>query len=128
MPIEFGFKPHDESNEIDSRLVEPNDGVFMSDYSEGNERIISIMCERDDTKGMLMIFNSEDMITIERNGQLSLSKLPQPLARIAILESMPHEQEFIDENNYLGTLSVRYVRGDQVTKSFNVPRGLVYPN
>jgi hypothetical protein len=103
MPIEFGFKPHDESNEIDSRLVEPNDGVFMSDYSEGNERIISIMCERDDTKGMLMIFNSEDMITIERNGQLSLSNLPQPLARIAILESMPHEQEFTDETNYLGT-------------------------
>jgi hypothetical protein len=128
MPIEFGFKPHDESNEIDTYLVEKGDGVFMSDFSEGFERVISITCDRDDTKGMIMIFNSEDMVTIERNGQLSLAKLPQPFARIAILESKLHEQDFITDNNYLGTLSVRYARGDQVTKSFNVPRGLAYPN
>jgi hypothetical protein len=128
MPIEFGFKPHDESHEIDTHIVEPGDGVFMSDYSEGLERIISITCERDDTKGLLMIYNSEDMVTIERNGQLSLTKLPHPLARIAILQSMSHEQEFTDENNYLGTLSIRYVPGDKITKSFNEPRGLAYPN
>jgi hypothetical protein len=128
MPIEFGFTLCDESNECDTYLVEPDEGIFLSDYSQGHEQVLAISCDKFDGKGEIRILNPEDILGEKSSDGVYLDKLPEGIGKIAISENFPYEQEFIDEEKKLGTLRVRYVRSDRITPSFNVPMGLSYPN
>jgi hypothetical protein len=127
MPIELGFKPAHEDEETYSTLVESNCPVFISDFSEGTNRILSLSCSFDDSGGEVKIYDANDLVEIDGDGRLDISNLPKPLGRIAIREGVPYEQEFASETTH-GTLSLRLVSGVEVTRSSNIPRGLCYPN
>jgi hypothetical protein len=126
--VEFTYIPSDSTDEYQPYLVDPHEGVFISDFSEGHERVLAIVCEKDDSKGELIILNVEDIPGLEAIDGVYIKELPPHIGRIAIEEGNPHEQEFAGVLGDVGTLRIRYVPSDEVTRHMNIPRGLTYPN
>jgi hypothetical protein len=133
MPIEFGFTPFGESDETDASMIQPGDGIFLADHSNGKEQILAITCEEDDSAGNVKIVHRDDLVTTEdKEGGFEVVELPEPIEDIEIAEGSPHEREYValgEEGGALvpGILEIRWVPGDEVTPNFNIPIGLIYP-
>jgi hypothetical protein len=128
MPIEFGFRPSGSIEELGTYMVQPSEGVFLEDSSQDETQIIAIICERDDSKGQVHILNPKDIEGEETKEDVTFEELPEPIATMDVTEGNSHEQQFMDEHGKIGTLVVRYVAGDEITSSKNIPLGLIYPN
>jgi hypothetical protein len=127
--IEFTYIPPESTDETQPYLVDPNEGVFISDFSEGYERVLAIICDKDDSRGEVVILDVEDLPEIETMDAVYIEELPPHIGRILIKEGYhPHEQEFAAELGDTGTLRVTYVPSDKITRHANIPRGLIYPN
>jgi hypothetical protein len=126
--IEFTYIPPDSTDETQPYLVDPDDGVFISDFSEGYERVLAIICDKDYSRGEVVILAVEDVPEKETMDAVYIEELPPHIGRISVKEGYPHEQDFSAELGELGTLRVRYVPDDKITRHANIPRGLIYPN
>ncbi len=135
MPLEFEFTPTEQDDgEIDRIIVQPDQYVFLNDYSGGDRLLLAIHCHRNDSQGTVAHVESDTEIpTKETDEDIEIDLSGEVIATFEVSEGHPHEQEFIGKDDETGaldarTLSVRYVPGDEITRSVNIPLGLIYPN
>jgi hypothetical protein len=128
MPLEFCFKAIDDTEEIEHEILDADEpGLLIADYWANERKVIGIECNPNDDGGVVIIMEREGVL-VGDDIEVDEMDFPPPVAVIHIPEGGVHEQEFADELGTEGTIIIRHVPDDVITRNFVIPRGLRYPN
>lgn len=126
MSIEFCA--FDGKGEFDHLLVEPGEGMFISDYANGDREVIGITCGILDDGGEVCLFPPKKAFEDPDTAFVDADDLPAPHATIKVEEDRPHEQEILTEDGDILDIRVRLVSSTEITRSLKIPLGLIYPD
>ena len=128
MSAEICYVPESSGDEINHRLIESGEGLYINDYSSGAKEIIAVECLSDGTP-KVMVMPDEGPLAIRYSGYLDSDELPNPHAVIYVDEKRPYEHLIVDECNVIaGLLRVRYADCNKLTPSGLIPKRLRHPN
>ena len=128
MSVEICYVPTGNDKEVNHRLLDPGEGFYINDYSNGAKEIVAIECQTD---GMpkVMVLPNEGPLADGFEVDLEDEELPQPISTIYVDEKRPHEHAIVTEDDVIaGVLRIRYADSARVTASHLIPLLLRHPN